>query len=110
MMRFRRGVAELLPRAFLVMGSAVMCVVLSGCFGVKIIDSGNRGVYKNFGQVGEGVLSEGLHFYNPFSSEIVEMNAREQKYGNDTSTYTKDTQKVALHYVLNHSPHSEKMN
>lgn len=98
-------------RKLVVLSSVLsLSLLLQGCFGVKIIDSGHRGVYKKFGQVGDAVLSEGLHFYNPFSSEIVEMNVQENKYGNDTTTYTKDTQKVAIHYVLNHSPDGNKMN
>jgi regulator of protease activity HflC (stomatin/prohibitin superfamily) len=60
--------------------------------------------------VGDLVLSEGLHFYNPLSSEIIEMNVQEQKYGNETITYTKDTQKVILHSVLNHYPDPSRMN
>lgn len=89
--------------------SSLMYLSLSGCMGVTIIDAGYRGVFKNFGKVSETPLSEGIHFYNPFSSDIEEMNIQEVKWEDETSTYTRDTQKTKIAYTLNFYPDEKKM-
>ena len=45
--------------------------LLSAC-GMEIVDTGYRGVETRFGAVVGEPLSEGPHFYNPFTSNITE--------------------------------------
>lgn len=73
---------------------------LQGCLGVKIVDTGERGVETNFGKV-TGEVPEGMHFYNPFTSSIVTMDTRTQKWEYDDETYTKDIQQAKMHVVVN---------
>lgn len=76
---------------------------LQGCLGVAIIDTGYRGVETRFGKVVSESLPEGMYFYNPFSSDIVQMDTRTQKYEVDSETYTKDIQQAKMHVIVNYN-------
>lgn len=80
-----------------------LTVPLQGCLGVKIVDTGYRGVETRFGQVVGDPLPEGMHVYNPLTSTIVEMNTQTQKWEYDSETYTKDIQQAKLHIVVNYN-------
>ncbi len=82
---------------------------LTGCVGIAIIDSGHRGVLKKFGKVDQESLGEGIHFYNPVTSDVIEMNVQENKFEDSTTTYTRDTQKTHITYVLNFYPEASRM-
>ncbi len=81
---------------------------LSGC-GAEIIDTGNRGVKTNFGKIEGGPLPEGIYFYNPLTSDIVELNVKTQSYGGETSVYTKDVQQAKLTFVVNYNADPSKV-
>lgn len=86
--------------------------VLSGFIqacGCEQIDAGHRGVRKTWGEVEDKSLPEGLYFYNPFSSDVIEMDAREQVIKEETEAYSKDVQKVMVKYSLNFYPDRTKM-
>jgi prohibitin 2 len=76
---------------------------LQGCLGVKIVDTGNRGIEVRFGKVEGAPLPEGMYFYNPFTTSIVEMATQTQKKESDLETYTKDIQQAKLHVVVNYN-------
>lgn len=87
----------------------LLCSVyaLSAC-GVEQVDTGNRGIKTVWGEVvGEG-LSEGLYFYNPFSTTIHEMNCKTVKSSYDFETYTKDVQQAKITFSINYSVDSTK--
>ena len=73
---------------------------LSSC-GFEIVDTGYRGVETNFGKVVSESLPEGLYFYNPFSSNIVELDVRTQKYSDKTTGYSSDAQIVSITSTIN---------
>lgn len=75
---------------------------LAGC-GVEQIDTGHRGVQTRFGEVDEkaGSLPEGLYFYNPITTSMIEMNVQMQKWEGTANTYTKDVQQADIKYVMN---------
>ncbi len=76
---------------------------LSAC-GFEIVDTGYRGVKTTFGEVIGEPLPEGLHFYNPFTSDITEIEVREQLLKGTTQCFTKDTQTVTVEYAVTYYP------
>lgn len=67
----------------------------------EIIDTGHRGIEIRFGKVVGESLDEGLYFFNPLTTDIVEMDVRTQIATEATSAYTKDVQQAAIQYVAN---------
>ena len=82
---------------------AVMLMMLQAC-GFEIVDTGYRGVETRFGEVVGGSLPEGFHWYNPLTSDITELDVREQKWESDGLCYTSDTQNVKVEFTLNYYP------
>lgn len=81
---------------------AIACMLsLAAC---EQIDVGHRGVKTTFGEVDMklGSLPEGLYFYNPFTSSIVEMDTKLQRWESTANTYTKDVQQADIKYVVNY--------
>jgi prohibitin 2 len=86
----------------LITGLVVIFIASFAIAGMKIIDTGNRGVKVTFGKVQSGSLPEGIYFYNPFTSSIIELDVRETKIEGTTAGYTKDVQNVQVNYTLNY--------
>jgi regulator of protease activity HflC (stomatin/prohibitin superfamily) len=86
----------------------VTLLAMTGC-GFEIVDTGFRGVETRFGKVASESLPEGLYFYNPFTSDIIEMNVQEQKWSEKTECFTKDTQTANIQFMLNYYPDPSKM-
>ena len=51
---------------------AIIVVSVAGC-GIKVVDTGQRGVKTRFGEITSTSLPEGLYFYNPITSNIIEI-------------------------------------
>ena len=81
---------------------AVVIVSVGGC-GIKMVDTGHRGIETRFGSVVSGSLPEGLYFFNPFTTQMVEMDTRVQRKDGETDTYTRDVQQSVIKYTLNYS-------
>lgn len=75
---------------------------LSAC-GFEIVDTGHRGVEINLGKAQDESLEEGLYFYNPLTSNIIEMDVRTQRKNISTSVYTKDVQQAKLTGSVNYN-------
>lgn len=75
---------------------------LSAC-GFEVVDTGYRGVEINLGKVQGESLEEGLYFYNPLTSNIIEMDVRTQKKELSTAVYTKDVQQAKLTGTVNYN-------
>lgn len=90
-------------------GILILIIAIIGMMGMKIIDTGHRGVKITFGKVDSGSLPEGIYFYNPFSSSIIELDVRETKIEGNTKGYTKDVQNVSVHYTLNYHPNQNQI-
>ena len=80
---------------------AVVVLSFAGC-GIKVVDTGHRGIKTRFGEVVSESLPEGLYFFNPITSMIVEMDTRLQRFDGDTDTYTRDVQQANIKYTLNY--------
>jgi regulator of protease activity HflC (stomatin/prohibitin superfamily) len=80
---------------------AIIVVSFTGC-GIKIVDTGHRGIETRFGKVISESLPEGFYWFNPFTSNIVEIDTRIQRQDGETDTYTRDVQQAAIKYTLNY--------
>ena len=87
----------------------MVCMVLLQACGFEVVDTGYRGVETRFGKVTGDTLDEGLHFYNPFTSDITELGVRIDKAQDSTSAYTKDVQSVTVQYAVTLFPDKTKM-
>ncbi len=88
---------------------ALIPLVFSGCVGCEQVDEGFRGIETNFGKVVGEPLPPGLHFYNPCTSEIDEIDVREKKLEGKTGCYTADTQLVEVTYAMTYYPDHMKI-
>lgn len=86
----------------------VLLVAVSGC-GIEQIDEGYRGVKKTWGKVDESPLKPDLYFYNPISSDILELDVREHKIQGDEFCFTRDTQNVKVGYSVTVYPMPDKI-
>lgn len=73
--------------------------LLTAC-GFEVVDTGHRGIEVSLGKVIGEPLPEGLHWYNPLTSDITEFNVREEKWEEQTSIFTRDTQQVQVSFVV----------
>ena len=80
---------------------AVVVLSFAGC-GIKVVDTGQRGIKTRFGEVVSESLPEGLYFFNPITSTIVEMETRLQRFDGETASYTRDVQQADIKYTLNY--------
>lgn len=85
-----------------------MLILLSAC-GFETVDTGNRGVETRFGEVVSESLPEGFYTYNPFTSDIIEMDTRVQRIDGKEGTYTKDVQLASLTYTVNFNLKRDKV-
>lgn len=82
---------------------ALGCLVLTSC-GFNTVSTGHRGLYVRFGNVEGAPVTEGLYFYNPFTTSMKEIDVREKKLEGQTQPFTKDTQAVTVHYAVTFYP------
>jgi regulator of protease activity HflC (stomatin/prohibitin superfamily) len=80
---------------------ALLVLSFAGC-GIKIVDTGQRGIETRFGKVVGESKPEGIYFYNPITSTMVEMDTRVQRKDGETDTYTRDVQQAGIKYTLNY--------
>src|SRR3954454_7664182 len=76
-----------------IIGIAIFVASVAGC-GIKVVDTGHRGIETRFGKVVSDSLPEGIYFYNPITSTMVEMDTRIQRQDGETDTYTRDVQQA----------------
>jgi regulator of protease activity HflC (stomatin/prohibitin superfamily) len=81
---------------------------LTAC-GFEVVDTGFRGIETNMGQVVGEPKTEGLYFYNPLTSNIVEYQVREDKYQDETTAFTKDTQQVKILFTIIWKPNDKQV-
>lgn len=84
----------------------IASVMMVGC---TQIDEGSRGIYKKWGKVEGDILEPDLHWYNPWSADIIEVDVREHIWDGKTNCYTKDNQQVDLEYAITAYPDKSKI-
>jgi prohibitin 2 len=80
---------------------AIVVVSVAGC-GIKVVDTGQRGVKTRFGEITSTSLPEGLYFFNPITSKIIEIDTRVKRTDGETESYTRDVQQANIKYTLNY--------
>ncbi|NIK74067.1 regulator of protease activity HflC (stomatin/prohibitin superfamily) [Thermonema lapsum] len=65
------------------------------------IESGTVGVVKKLGAVESEVLQEGLHLINPFTTDVIIMDARVQKYEVNATASSRDLQPITARVAVN---------
>lgn len=79
---------------------ALTLTFLSGC---SVVETGSRGLKVRFGKIISDPLPEGLYFYNPITTKVVQLDCRELKWESKTSTYSKDAQVVEVLYTATYN-------
>lgn len=84
-------------------GIGLLFLVIGGCESANTISPGHIGLAVKWGEVEKVTLVPGeLYFINPFNTDVVEMDARVQKWADKTSAYTSDNQQVTVWFTLNY--------
>jgi regulator of protease activity HflC (stomatin/prohibitin superfamily) len=78
---------------------ALAASALAACGQVK---SGHTGVFTRYGAVDKSPAREGLHWYNPLTTDLIVMDTQVQRGEGTASTYTRDTQLADIKYVINY--------
>lgn len=63
---------------------------------------------KRLGKYSDTVLATGINGYNPFTTDMICVDAKTQKFEAETETYTKDMQTAKIRYFVNWSVNREK--
>lgn len=87
---------------------ALTTVLLSSC-GFSIVQEGYRGIETNWGKVLGDPLMPGLHFYNPVSDSVFQMDVQEQQLSGKEECFTRDTQSIMISYSLTYYPKQEQI-
>jgi regulator of protease activity HflC (stomatin/prohibitin superfamily) len=91
-------------------GLIALLVVVVGFFSVTTVESGNRGVLVQLGEVKPTILSEGFHFRFPFIQSVQQIEVRVQKEESSQSAASKDLQMVTTKVAVNYSVDPEAVN
>lgn len=86
----------------------ILALITSAC-GFEVVDTGHRGLRTTFGEIVSKPLPEGLYFYNPFTSNLIEIDVREVKLEDQTLAFTRDTQNVQMSYAVTYYPNPDKV-
>ena len=84
----------------------LFALAISGC---RVVDTGEVGIKKRFGEVQGGLLDPGLHFYNIITSTIIRFNVQERKIEDKTTCFTRDTQNSQISYSLTYYPAKDRV-
>ena len=76
--------------------ASVLALSLTACGEVP---TGHRGIWVNYGKP-TGTVSEGLHWYNPWSYDLEVMNVKQKKWESQTEAYTLDVQQATIQFAL----------
>ena len=87
--------------------AASILALLSGC---GQVDSGEAGFFTRWGEViSRAPIDEGLHFYEPFGTDLITYNIKNQTVSVDTPVFTKDVQSMNLSLMVTFNVVKEKV-
>lgn len=103
---------KILTRIIVSLSAFAILFVLLAPF--EIVDAGHRGVLVRLGQVQDEVLDEGFHWYNPFTSDVREINVQTTSIkfdkGEALGAASKDLQEVGISAIVNYHPDPKRVN
>jgi len=79
---------------------ALLAIVLLAMVACTQVDTGHRGIEVQWKEVTGEPKKEGLYFYNPIKTSIIQMSVKEEKYAGKTSIFTKDTQRTDVEFAV----------
>ncbi|WP_066316218.1 prohibitin family protein [Bacillus sp. FJAT-29814] len=94
----------------IITGLIALVIVVVGFSSVTTVESGNRGVLVQLGEVKPTILSEGLHFRIPFIQSVQQVEVRVQKEESSQSAASKDLQMVTTKVAVNYSVDPDAVN
>lgn len=88
----------------IIIAVAVLSLGLVGTSSFQIVDTGNVGVLRTWGEASMVPQSEGLHWVIPIAQTITPMSIQIQKYESNTDSASKDLQTVMTQVTVNYHP------
>lgn len=85
-----------MKKFYLALAMVAMLVMFSGCGKAVTVPEGYVGIKVVRGAAQDEVLNPGKHYTNIFTTEVVLMDTRWQKYAAQTSAFSKDIQQVDI--------------
>ena len=74
----------------------LVTIMATGCAKAVTVPEGHVGIVIRRGAAEEPTLAPGRHWLNPFTTSVVLMDTRWQKYTTETSAFSKDIQQVDI--------------
>ena len=88
---------RILNKAIYSVLAVCMALYLSAC---GQVDNGERGLYVVWGETQQDVLSEGVYFYNPFTTSLVTIDTKEKIWTETITSFSSDVQEVKITFQL----------
>ena len=92
---------RILNKAIYSVLAVCMALYLSAC---GQVDNGERGLYVVWGETQQDVLSEGVYFYNPFTTSLVTIDTKEKIWTEAITSFSSDVQEVKIIFQLAYYP------
>ena len=93
--------------AFKSIGVAFLCALMTGC---GQVDSGEAGFFTRWGEVvSREPVSEGLHFYEPWGTDLVTYDLKNRTFKVKTPVFTKDVQTMEVALMVTYHLSREKV-
>ena len=84
--------------------------VLSLIVGCGQVDTGEVGFFTRWGEIiSREPLSEGLHCYEPFGTDLITYNIKNQTFAVETEVFTKDLQSMKLEMSITYNLSKDKV-
>lgn len=91
------------PRRAMLLVVLLPILALGMCTGHGRVDTGNVGLWNKFGRVSDQYVTEGLYFYNPFTTKLEQMSVQTTPWKAQTPVYTKDIQSANVAFNVSTS-------
>jgi regulator of protease activity HflC (stomatin/prohibitin superfamily) len=82
-------------------GILILTFLITLAFSCTQIETGSVGIARVWKEVQDQPLNPGIHFYNPFSTDVEKFDVKEQRFDIKTPSYTKDTQIAEITITIN---------
>lgn len=88
-------------------GSVALCCFMAGC---GQVDTGEAGFFTRWGEItSKRPLEEGLHFYEPFGTDLITYDIKNQTVELKTEVFTKDVQSMQVDIAVTYNLEKDKV-